>query len=130
MLRTPKPLILLLAAVAAMGLLGGCGEDDDGNDLGQQAEDAAEDVGEAAQDAFASLRTDGERLIDEIQTRNDPEAKEQLLDRCRDTLEQLREDASASADAVEEVCDLIRDTDVNDRDAWSDVKDRLDQLTP
>lgn len=122
-------LLRLVAVITLVTALGACG-DDDADDVAREAEEAAQEVGEAAQDAWASLRTDAERLVDEIQTRNDPEAKQQLLDRCRDTLEELRQAESPDADRVAAVCDRIQDADVNDRDAWSDVEREISELDP
>lgn len=122
-------LLRLMAVIALVTALGACG-DDDADDLAREAEETAEEAGEAVQDAWASLRTDAERLVDEIQTRNDPEAKEQLLDRCRDTLEELRQAESPESDRVAAMCDRIQDTDVNDRDAWSDVEREISELDP
>jgi hypothetical protein len=77
---------------------------------------------------LADLRTDGERLINEIQTRNDPDAKDQLLDRCRDVEEQLRKSENASADRVNKFCDDIRDADPEDSGAWNTIRTRFDEL--
>lgn len=123
-----------LAALVLSGsvALAACGDDADetAEDVRERTEEVAEDAASAAREAWATLRTDTERLVDEIQTRNDPRTKQQLLDRCRDALQKLREARSDQADRAEEVCDLIRDTDVNDRDAWSDVKDRVERIDP
>lgn len=118
--------LLLAGAVVAAA----CESDSDVNS--GQAQDRARDttgtVRDQARDAWASLRTDGERLIDNIQTRNDPEAKQQLLDRCRDAEERLRENDSRNADRVNEFCDNVRDTDLNNTDAWERIKAEFEQL--
>ncbi len=121
---------LVALLVGAAVVLPACDDNDTAQDVREQTEEVAEDAAAAAQDAWASLRTDAERLVDEIQTRNDPMAKERLLERCRDALEELRKAESDQADRAEQVCDRIRDTDVNDRDAWSDVKDRIEDINP
>ncbi|MGH9151603.1 MAG: hypothetical protein ACRD03_04155 [Acidimicrobiales bacterium] len=122
-------LFRLMAVITLVAALGACG-DDDADDVAREAEETAQEVGQAAQDARASLRTDAERLVDEIQTRNDPEAKQELLDRCRDTLEELRQAESPDAERVAATCDRIQDADVNDRDAWSDVEREISELDP
>ncbi len=78
-------------------------------------EEAGESAGETAEEAFASLGTDAERLVDEIQANRAPQAKRDLLERCRDVLQSLREAESESADRVCEIRDRIRDADVEDR---------------
>jgi hypothetical protein len=123
-----RMLVVLLLAGAVVAAA--C-ESDSGVNSGQ-AQDRARDttgtVRDQARDAWASLRTDGERLIDNIQTRNDPEAKQQLLDRCRDAEERLRENDSRNADRVNEFCDNVRDTDLNNTDAWERIKAEFEQL--
>jgi hypothetical protein len=123
---------LAFLVIAAVG--GGCSEETENEaretatSLGQEARDAAGDLREAAGDAWASLRTDSERLVDEIQTRNDPKAKQDLLDRCRDSLEKLRRSNSDSAERVDRLCTRIRDTDVNAREAWNDVRRDINEI--
>ncbi|MDQ4098713.1 MAG: hypothetical protein M3144_12715, partial [Actinomycetota bacterium] len=96
--------------------------------LGEEAREAAGDVRAAAGQAWASLRTDSERIVDQIQTRNDPNAKQELLDRCRDSLEKLRRSNSNSADRVEQLCTRIRNTDVNARETWNDVRREINEI--
>ena len=118
-------------AVAALFLVA-CGDDGEatGNDVEQRTEEAADDARETARDAWASVRTDAERLIDEIRTRDAPRLKEQLLDRCRDALENLRAAGVDRADDVDRLCDRVRDTDVTNTDVWSEIKREIDQLEP
>ena len=118
-------------AVAALFLVA-CGDDGEatGNDVEQRTEEAADDARETARDAWASVRTDAERLIDEIRTRDAPRLKEQLLDRCRDALENLRAAGADRADDVDRLCDRVRDTDVTNTDVWSEIKREIDQLEP
>jgi hypothetical protein len=137
-----KPTIALALAVVA-GLFVGCGDDDDGqatsdttqNDVGQVAEDVREGAENVASEAaqklrtgWASLRTNSERLVDEIKTRNDSEAKQQLLDECRDRLQDAREADSDQVERIESVCDRIRDTDVNAGDTWDSIRKEIDDI--
>jgi hypothetical protein len=92
------------------------------------ARDTGQSVQEEARQTWAGLRTDGERLIDQIQTRNDPEVKQQLLDRCRDVEERLRRENAPNVDRVNDLCDSIRDADPNDSAAWTEIKARIDDL--
>lgn len=91
-------------------------------------EEAGESASETAEEAFASLRTDAERLVDEIQANEAPQAKEDLLERCRDVLESLREAESESADRVGEICDRIRDADVQDAEVWDTIRQEIDEV--
>lgn len=111
------PLLFGIVAVAA------CTESDK-----EDARNTAADAKQQAKDAWASLKTDGERLVDRVQTRNDPEAKQQLLDKCRDSLERLRKSDSSFADNVAKLCNQIRDADPGNSSAWNDIKSRIDQL--
>jgi hypothetical protein len=137
-----KPTIAMALAVVA-GLFVGCGDDDDGqatsdttqNDVGQVAEDVREGAENVASEAaqklrtgWASLRTNSERLVDEIKTRNDSEAKQQLLDECRDRLQDAREADSDQVERIESVCDRIRDTDVNAGDTWDSIRKEIDDI--
>lgn len=127
--RMPRLLVavLLIGAVALVAC-------EDGSDVtAEQAQDrineTSDDVQAQADDVWADLRTDGERLIDEVQTRNDSDAKDQLLDRCRNAEEQLRKDDNANADRVNELCDDIRNADPDDSQAWTTIKARFDELS-
>jgi hypothetical protein len=94
-----------------------------------QAETSATQLREDARDAWASLRTDADRLIDELQTRNAPDVKEELLDRCRDTQEQFREsNDNTNADRVGDLCENIRDADPDAQNAWEQIKQELERL--
>ncbi len=126
--RTP---ITVMVAVTALFFVA-CGEDGDtaGDSVEQQTEEAARDAREAAQDAWASVRTDAERLVDQIRTQDAPRLKEQLLDRCRDALERLRQAESDRAGEVDRLCNRIRETDVTSTDAWTDIKREIDQIDP
>ena len=124
------PRLLVAVLLAGAVALTGC---DDGSDVtADQAQDrineTSDEIESQASDAWAGLRTDGERLIDEVQTRNDPAVKDRLLDRCRDAEEQLRKDGSANADRVNELCDDIRDANPEDGEAWTTIKSRFDEL--
>ncbi|MEY2425252.1 MAG: hypothetical protein QOI61_824 [Actinomycetota bacterium] len=121
------------AAVLLVGALtaGACGDDDVDN-AAQRAEDAAErvkdeagDAKEKAADALATFRTGFERLVDEASS-GDSEAQEQLLDECRDTLEQLRKDNDPRAEQVGALCQQIRDAD--DGNAWKEIREEWDQI--
>lgn len=127
----PAKMVTML--VAGMLVFAGCGDDNGEatvDTVEQQAEEAAGDAREAAQDAWASVRTDAQRLLDEIRTQDAPRFKEQLLQRCRDSLERLREAESDAAGRVEQLCTRIQETDVGNADAWADIKREIDQLDP
>ncbi len=116
-------------AVLTLGaLFAGCGEDADTQATRDTVEESAQDARQAAENAFAALRTDAERLVDEIQTRKAPEAKEALLDRCRNALERMRKAESESADEVDRLCNRIRETDI-DVPAWAEIKAEIERLT-
>lgn len=138
---TVRKLPLALALAAA--LLVACGGDDgDGqatddtqNDVEQLAEDARESAGDVASEAadrlrsgWASLRTNSERLVDAIRTRNDPDAKQELVDNCRDRLQDARAANSDQADRIESLCDRIRDTDVSAGDAWDEIRSEIEDI--
>lgn len=129
-MRQPTKLLTLVMAAAVA--LGGCG-DDEGNaadSVGQETQEAAQDARAAAQDLWASVRTDAERLLDEIRTQDAPRFKEELLQRCRDALERLRQAQSDAVGQVEQLCTRIQETDVGNADAWGDIKREIDQLDP
>lgn len=113
----------LLALALGMAVIGGCTQED---------QDAAESkVGEAraeVKDAWASMRTDGEKMIDRVQTQNDPEVKQDLLDSCRNALEKMRQADSAAAGRVDGLCNQIRDADPQDSDAWNNIKAQWQRL--
>ena len=119
--------VLLAAALAA----GACG-DDDLDEAAERADDAAERVkdeaGEAkerAEDALATFRTGFERLVDEASS-GDDEAQEELLDECRDTLEELRQNNDPRAEQMGALCQKIRDAD--DGNAWQEIREEYDEF--
>ncbi|MBW3537010.1 MAG: hypothetical protein KY395_04455 [Actinobacteria bacterium] len=126
----PRGLKLIGSLFAALALfLGACGDDEDldttTDTIGEAAEDAAEEVGDVANVAWASLRTNFERLVDAAST-GDSEAREELLGHCRDTLQELREANDPGADRVGEFCDRIRDAD--DETAWDELRTEFEEL--
>ncbi len=122
-------IIPILVMIAGVGFVACTAEDEASVDSGMAtAERSASDLKADAKDAWASLRTDGERLVDRVQTRNDTDAKQQLLQSCRDALERLRKAEVDSAGRVDQLCTRIRDTDVNNSSAWTDIKSELQRL--
>ena len=120
------------ALLAATFALGACG-DDDVDSAAQRAEDAAERVKdeaaeakEDAEDAFATFRTGYERLIDEASS-GDNEAHEKLLDECRDTLEEMRQNDDPRAEQMGALCQQIRDAD--NGTAWEEIREEYDELS-
>jgi hypothetical protein len=104
-----------------------CTEEDQA-DIEQTAQETTRDARTEARQAWASLRADSDRLIDRVRTRNDPQAKQELLESCRDTQERLQKDKNEFADEVNDVCNRIRDTDVSRTEAWDAIKKRIDEL--
>jgi hypothetical protein len=129
-MKTVIPRLFVAVLLAGAVALAACdGSSDVDTERAQdRANQTADDVREQANDVWADLRTDGERLIDEVQTRNDPEVKDRLLDRCRDAEEQLRKSENSNADRVNELCDDIRAADPDDSGAWATIKTRFQEL--
>lgn len=119
---------VVLIAIALGMLFVACGDDADTQATQDTVEEATRDAREEAENAFATLRTEAERLLDEFQTRNAPEAKQKLLDQCRDVLERLRRANSEQVDRVDSLCNRIRDTDPSNASVWQEVKDEIAKL--
>ena len=123
----------VLLATMVLVISAACDNDSeqDVRNAGENVQDSASTAGqnlqEAARNAWASLRTDSDRLIDRIQTNGDSEAKQQLLDKCRDTVEQLRKGQSSSADQVNALCNDIRDRNPGDA-GWDSIRNRFNDL--
>jgi hypothetical protein len=111
---------VLTAATVGLALLAACGNDDD-----VDVDEATEDVGDTARDAWSSFRTGWERLIDEAAT-GDSEAQDELLEECRDLLQDLREADHEAAEGVQNFCDDIRDAD-EDAD-WEANRSQFESL--
>jgi hypothetical protein len=118
-----RVLTTLIALVMGGALLVGCGNDD--ADVEETTDDVTDDIEEGARDAWASLRTGWERVIDDVAT-GDVDAQVELLEECRDTLQDLREAGDESADDVQSLCDAIRDAD-EDTD-WDAIRAQYDEL--
>ncbi len=120
--------VLLAAALAA----GACGDDDldaaaqDAENAAERVKDEAGKAKEQAEDGLATFRTGFERLVDEASS-GDAEAQEKLLDECRDSLEQLRQDNDPRAEQMGALCQKIRDAD--DGNAWTEIREEYDQIT-
>lgn len=127
-MRTRAAVVGIALALALLSV--GCGDDVDTEATRDTIAEGAEDARAAAENSFADLRTQGERLVDQVETRNAPEAKEQLLERCRDVLERLRKAGSNNADRLDSLCNRIRDTDVTNQQVWREIKDELRTLNP
>ncbi len=121
-----RRLLRLLSALLLVGAVVGVACEDENMGSGQDTSDRLQ---REARESWAGLRTDGERLLDDVQARNDPETKKRFLDRCRDTEERLRKAKDANADAVNEFCDKVRDADVNNTTAWDELKREWQELT-
>ena len=119
---------LVLITVALGMVFVACGDDADTQATQDTVEDATTDAREEAENAFATLRTEAERLLDEFQTRNAPEAKQKLLEQCRDVLERLRKANSDQAGRVESLCNRIRDTDPSNASVWREVREEIAKL--
>lgn len=113
----------LLALALGMAVIGACTQEDQ-NAVGSQVAGARAEV----KDAWASMKTDGETMIDRIQTQNDPKVKQDLLDSCRNTLEKMRKADAAAAGRVDTLCNNIRDADPQNSTAWNSIKDQWKQL--
>lgn len=121
--------ILVATTLALAGVLVACGADDiDTEATRDTIEETGQEARQAAEEAMADLRTGAERFVDQMQTRDAPQAKQQLLERCRDVLERLRKADSDDAGRVESVCDRIRDTDVENASAWDEIKKEIEKL--
>lgn len=119
------------AALLGVAVMVGACTQEEAEDVGQRVGEATEDAIAAAQDAWATLRTDADRLVDKIKTDDDSQAKEELLERCRDAVEKLRKAESDQAERLDEVCDRIRDTDASNSDSsWDEIKNRIEELSP
>lgn len=119
---------MVLIAIALGVLFVACGDDADTQATQDTVQEATRDAREETENAFATLRTEGERLLDQFQTRNAPEAKQQLLDKCRDALERLRKANSDQAGRVDSLCNRIRDTEPSNASVWREVKDEIAKL--
>ena len=123
----PRLLTALLLLGAVVGVA--CDSDDTDTDAAQQqVREASQNIRQEAREAWAGLRADGDQLVDRVQTRNDPNAKQELLDKCRDAQERLKKEDASGAGQVESFCNKVRDTDVNNNSAWNDIKNQLKDL--
>lgn len=109
-------------------LLAGCGSDDVDPEALPEVGEATEDARAEADEALANLRTEAEEAVEEVRTGGAPEFKQELLDRCQDALEQLREADSEAAGSVEQVCERVEGTDVSNADVWSEIQQEIDNI--
>jgi len=118
--------ILLVASIGAVA----CDEESDAtaDRANTTVKETAKKLTEDTRTAWAGLRVDTERLLDQAQTRNDPEAKQRVLTECRDVEERMRKEDAPNADRVNEFCDKVRTTDPNNTSAWDDLKKRFTEL--
>src|SRR3712207_5202581 len=107
------------AMLAGLALFGGvavaCDEDPEVNtpdvnteQVQNRANEVASNVKESSKNAWASISTDGNRLIDSVQTRNDAGAKQDLLNNCRHVEEKMRKEHVSGSRQVNDFCDDIR----------------------
>jgi chromosome segregation ATPase len=115
---------LVVVTLAFAALMAACGEDEAEVTETVEGIEDADDARQAADEAWASFRTDFERLGDELAT--DEDAQQELADACRDALEELRQADDPRADQLEAVCDNIRDADVEAE--WDALREEFEQL--
>ena len=115
---SPWLLPLLLIALGGMVVVA-CTDD---------GESAATTVRQESKDAWARMRTDSDRLVDNVQKNRDQASKQTLLDNCRKSQEEMAKNDAERARRVERVCDQIRDAEPGNSNAWNDIKKRLDEL--
>ena len=122
-------LVVLVLAVAAGGatLAVACDGDTDTEKAKQQVKDVGKDVQKETKEAWTTLRTDGERLVDRVQNTSDEGARRQLVNNCRDAQQRMANDADR-AGRVSKLCDRIQNTDVNAKDAWNDIRREIQDL--
>ena len=120
---------LAVVALVAVGvLLGACSGGEAGSANGaadnvrRDASATANEVRTRVSDAWASLRSDGEQLIDKSRTSADPNAKADLLARCRDARDRLATNNPDQAGRVERFCNNVRDANPGDSAAWETIK--------
>jgi hypothetical protein len=122
----------MFAAAVAVSMLAVAACDDsaavDRDSAQATVQDAVREVRQDSREAWSGLRSDGERLIDRVQARNDPDAKKELLDRCRDAEERLSKLRDSYAGDVNKLCDDIRDADVNNSGIWNEIERRFNQI--
>lgn len=126
--RRAAAVVLVMALAAVFTACGGNNNDATAGSTTQTVQDATQSAKDDAANAFAALRTQAERLVDQVKTSDAPQAKQKLLDQCRDALEKLRKANSDQADHVDTLCNRIRDTDVTNVSAWGDLKDEINKL--
>ena len=107
-------------------VLAGCGSED--VDPGAVVDDAGEDAQAQAEEALADLRAEAEEALDEMPTPEAPDVKQELLDRCRDALESMRDADMQTADSVQQICDRIEGADVSDMDVWNEIQQEIEDL--
>ena len=109
-------------------VLAGCGSEDVDPDAVPGLEEAGEDARAQAEEALADLRTEAEEAVDELPTPEAPEVKQELLDRCRDAVESMREADMQTTDSVQQICDRIEGADVSDLDLWNEIQQEIENL--
>lgn len=109
-------------------VMAGCGSEDVDPEGVPGVEEASEEAQAEAEEALADLRTEAEEAVDQIQTPEAPEVKQELLDRCQEALENLREADMEAAGTVEQICDRIDGADVDDVDVWTEIQQEIDDL--
>ena len=113
-------------ATAFTLVLTGCGSEDVDTDA--VVEDAGEDARAQAEEALADLRAEAEEALDEMPTPEAPDVKQELLDRCRDALESMRDADMQTADSVQQICDRIEGADLSDMDVWNEIQQEIEDL--
>ncbi len=117
-----------LVTTAFALLLAGCSSEDVDPEALPDVAEATEDARAEAEEALASLRAEAQETVEEVRTGAAPDIKQELLDRCREALELLREAESDAATSVEDICTRIESTEVSDADVWSDIQREIDNV--
>ena len=117
-----------VVTIAFALLLTACASEDVDPEALPDVGEATEDARAEAEEALANLRTEAQETVEEVRTNAAPEIKQELLDRCREALERLREAESDVAGSVEDICMRIEGSDVSNADVWSDIEREIDNV--
>lgn len=119
--------LALVTTVLAL-VMAGCSSEDVDPEAVPSVDEASEDAQAEAEEAVSNLRAEAEEAVDQLPTGEAPEVKQELLDRCQEALESLREADSEATPTVEDICNRIEGTDVSDMDVWSEIQQEINDV--
>lgn len=78
--------------------------------------------------SWASVYSDAQSLLNQLQSQNAPQLKQSLLNKCATAQQQANQNDATLGSKIQSLCTMISNTDVSNNQAWNQVRQQLNNL--